>query len=96
MGASYHVRGVRDLNKNFNTMAKVKEACDDAGIGYPREVEDFFEDFGSDNSIEYLRSVMGNFDIDFEELNGDCETIYEVNLSDLPDDTKAVRFIIGY
>jgi hypothetical protein len=96
MGVSYDVKGVRDLDKKFSNMAKVKKACDDAGVGYPREVEDFFEEFGSDNSIEYLKSVMENFDIDFKDTSGDGEVIYEVNLSDLPGDTKAIKFIIGY
>ena len=92
MGMSTRVVGVRDLGGQFDKMMKAKLACDDAGIGYPKEVEDYFE--YPKESEECIRKGMQEIDIGdaVDQINRDGTSGYEVDLSKLSSEVKAIRF----
>ena len=95
MGMYVDVKGVRDLSMNFEKMMNVKKACDDADVGYPVVIEEYF---GSnvDESEDMIRSEMELADIAYIETHPDSADVYEIELSKIPEDIKKIRFIISY
>lgn len=95
MGMSVSITGVRDLSKRFELMISVKEACDKANIDYPKDAYDFF---GSDicENREYLSDKMETTGIKYYQPPSEYLDVYEVDISELPEDVKKIRFTIGY
>jgi len=93
---STHIVGVRNFDKKFKKMVAVKLACEKAGIGYPQEVTDYFR--FPEESVEYLESEMREVSIDqtITRLDEDGSEVWEVELSRLPKDVKAIRFKNSY
>ena len=56
MSMSTYVYGVRDLDGKFAKMIAAKKACDAAGIGYPKDVIEYFKYPGEKE--ETLRQEM--------------------------------------
>jgi hypothetical protein len=100
---SRFIVGVRDLEASFAKMAKIKEACDEAGIDYPEAVKDYFKEgtnrkFTAGENIALLREEMETVDITvaISRPVGGSSDAWEIDLSKLPKDVKAVRFINSY
>lgn len=96
MGMSSHIVGVRDLDGQFQKMIKVKLACEEADIAYPQEVVDYFN--YPEEPVHYLRRAMEEVNIDeaVSQTCKDAQDIFEVDLSKLSPEIKAVRFINSY
>lgn len=95
MGISKYVIGIRPPDEKFIRMAAVWNACKDAGIDLPSEVEDFFEGESPDPlgvriNLTPGMSYGGN---GVREYDSDHESGYEVSLADLPKDVTIIRFI---
>lgn len=78
-------------------MIKAKRACEDAGIAYPKELEDYFHNEACE-SEEYLIREMEEIDIRAAVTcdSADMKDIRDVDLSKLPPDVKSIRFIVSY
>lgn len=98
MGMSTSVVGVRELNGGlFDKMVKVKLACEDARIGYPKEVKEYFGK-NYDATVELIRQEMEEVDMTHHltRINKDSVDGWEVDLSKLPIEIKAIRFRNSY
>jgi len=95
MGMDVVVLGVRELSMRFDKMMDVKRACDKVEIDYPNELKEYFGDLIHEDG-EHLIREMEQVEIEYDEGSADMENIYDVDLSDLPDDVYKIRFIIGY
>ncbi len=96
MSMSTYVVGVRNLDGEFAKMIRVKKACDEAGVGYPPEVKSYFK-YPNENE-EYLRQEMEEIILKDAVIkrNFEMQEIFEVDLSKLPKEVKAIRFINSY
>lgn len=92
-----HIRGVRDLDGEFQKMLEVKLACDKAGIEYPDAVDSYF-DGAAEESEEYLRHEMEELDITqaVSEEPAEDYDVRLIDLSKLPTDVKQIRVTITY
>ncbi len=96
MSMSTKITGVRDLDKEFKKMMKVKLACEEAEIDYPENIYKYF--INPDESEESLREKMEFVSIK-EAIcvkNKDMIDGWQVDLSKLPKDVKAIRFENSY
>jgi len=97
MCMSTHIVGVRDLDGKFEGMLAIKRACDKAEVEYPAAVEDYFGE--PEFSEDELRSIMSEIDIEgavTQVYLQDGVDTWEVTLSKLSDEVKAVRFSNSY
>ena len=98
MSMSTHIVGVRDLDGQFALMMKAKLACEAAGIAYPKQLSDYFR-FPAE-SEEYLRNEMESVDIAIAISRCDgvdgSDPGWEVDLLQLPEGVKAIRFFNSY
>lgn len=92
-----HIRGVRDLDGEFQKMLDVKLACDKAKIEYPAVVDNYF-DGAAEESEEYLRHEMEELDITkaVSEEPAEDYDVRLIDLSKLPADVKQIRVTITY
>ena len=97
MGMSTHVSGVRDLDGRFARMMLAKLACEGAGIGYPKEIANYFGT-DADQSEDFLRQEMETVDVGgaVSEFSRVGTYGWQVDLSALPDGVKAIRFENSY
>lgn len=98
MSMSHYVKGVRDLDAKFADMIQLKLACEKANISYPAELEEYF-DGETCESEKYLRAQMEEMDLPDEavkQLKLEYKDGYEVDISKLPKECKAIRFEISY
>ncbi len=100
MSMSTFIRGVRDLDGKFASMLAVKLACEEAGVEYPQEVQNYFcgqtlepEDYFLEPE-NYLRREMEFVDISaaVRKDAGKAVEGWIVDLSKLPEEVKAIRF----
>jgi len=72
----------------YKKYLSVLKACQDAGIDLPKEVDEYFGGDGIDNNPE------APLEIDFEpkEWSNEYAEGYEINIDDLPDGVKTIRF----
>ncbi len=91
---STSVIGIRAIDGRFSQMIAIKESCDDAGIGYPAELVEYFGDHDAAESSAYLREEMETIDIGqvLTEFTSSGRCHYQVDLSKLSDEVKAIRF----
>lgn len=92
MGMSSRVIGVRDLDLIFSKMIAVKNACELAGINYPKEIIEYFK--YPVESEDYLRKQMEEIDITVavNHKQNICTDYFEVDIAKLPQDVKVIRF----
>lgn len=98
MSMSHYVKGVRDLDAKFTDMIQLKLACEKAKIPYPPELKEYF-DGEVGESEDYLRTAMEEMDLPDEavkQLDLEYNDGYEVDISKLPKECKAIRFEISY
>ena len=94
MNMSTSVSGIRDLDGKFSQMIEIKKLCDEANVGYPVELVEYFREHGDAERVEYLRKEMEEVDI-FDalvETSGGGSNHYQVDLSKLSSEVKAIRF----
>ena len=98
MSMGSNVYGVRDLDGKFAKMAKVKKACEEAAVEYPKEVREFFGKHGVHEPLEHLQKEMEQIDITsaVTRSSADSQDMFDVDLSKLPKDVKAIRFVNSY
>lgn len=91
------VVGLRDLDGQFAKMLKVKIACDDAGIPYPKEVRAYFNDKAEYDEAP-LRREMAKIDITaaVNKTSYDSTNAWTVTLAKLPKECVAVVFENSY
>ena len=85
MGMDTHVVGFIPPDETWLKMKAVWDACQEAGIPAPEEVEDFF---GGEAPDPEGREV----DIPVREWSADSASGYEVEVADLPANVKIIRF----
>jgi hypothetical protein len=98
MGMNLHVRGVRNLDGQFQKMMNIKLACDEADSDYPQTVIDYFSARDVGDPERELRASMEEIDIRVAvtDASRDMQDIREVDLSKLPKETKRIRFVVTY
>jgi len=89
MGMSTHVVGFRPPDEKWRKMKAAWEACSDAGISPPPEVEDFFngaapDDAGVEVRVERTEAVS--------PYTCESGSGYEVDLTKLPKGVTILRF----
>ncbi len=88
MSMTTQIWGVIPPNKDYLKMKAVWEACTDACIEIPEDVEDYFEGEEPDKKGMRIKII---------EAVGDCSeprtTGYEIDLSKLPQKVKLIRFV---
>jgi hypothetical protein len=92
MSMGTHVIGFRPPDEKYKKMLKAYQACVDAGIVTPREVDDFFNNLTPDPNgieVELNKAVTAWTD-------GDMCQGYEVDVTKLPKDVKIIRFYNSY
>lgn len=96
MSMSTHISGVRDLDGQFQKMIDLKNACDAADVPYPKEVKDYLQYPGE--SEDYLRKELSSIDIEtsIRKVDDEYADIWEVDLSKLSAEVKAIRFTNSY
>lgn len=92
MGMSTHVYGIKPPDDTWRRMKAVYEACEDAGILPPPEVDQFFDHEKPDD-----KGVIVGLDCPAHEAvteySDNSREGYEIDLSKLPKDIKIVRFL---
>jgi len=85
MGMSTHVIGFRSPDERWFEMKAVWDACEEAKVDRPKEVEEFF-DFGvpDDNGVEVSIPV--------QEWNDEFRRGFEIKVENIPKDTTMIRF----
>ena len=94
MSMSTYVEGVRDLDGKFCQMIAIKNLCEDAHIGYPVELVEYFGEHDATEREEYLRKAMETIAISdaVTKSSRSGSNDYQVDLSKLSDEVKAIRF----
>ena len=93
MSMSTHVIGFKPPNAKWKKMKKAWDACTEAGIDIPKEVEEFFDSTAPcDAGVE----------VDLEErvcckkYEADMQDGFEINVEKLPKDITVIRFYNEY
>ena len=95
MGMSSHVTFLRSQdNPHYKRMLKIKYACEEAGVNYPEEVDEYFGGYGIDNQDEYPLEVSAR-GVE-KEYRAEMEEGFEIKVSDIPEDVDVIRFVNSY
>lgn len=87
---SIHCVGVTPSDDHrYQKMLLVVKACDDAGVSYPREAEEYFDDPESPETRLETEIPCTEYDTDW------CAG-YEVNVKDIPKGVEKIRFYYTY
>lgn len=89
MGWSTNIIGFKPANEKHNQMKAVYYACQSAGIKIPEEVEKYFEGYKPDDSGVRVDNLPQK---SIREYFGECENGIEVNLDEIPQDIRILRF----
>lgn len=92
MGMSTHVVGYRPQDEKWHQMKAAWNACKNAGITVPRDVESFFND-EDPNTLPGLEVDIRDA---VEEWDDRYRQGYQVDLAALPKDVKFLRFYNSY
>jgi len=89
MSMSTHIIGFRPPDKKWKEMKKVYDACIEARLEIPKEVDEFFGGEEPDES-----GVMLEIEEDeaVEEWSDDMRQGFQVDVTKLPKDLKYIRF----
>jgi hypothetical protein len=85
MGMSTHVIGVCGVDDQYIRMKAVYDACEDAGVGLPSAVADYFRESAPDQSGRLVEIPSRRWEDESREG-------FEVDLATLPDEVKTIRF----
>ena len=84
MGMSSHVKGFAPPDDRWHQMRAVHDACTAAGVPVPHQVHDFF---GGDPDASGQE-----VDVPHREWRDDDRVGFEVDVADLPQSVKTIRF----
>jgi hypothetical protein len=85
MSMSTHIRGIVPPDETWQQMKAAWDACETAGVPIPDAVYDFFDGEPPDPEGVVVS-------IPFRDWKGDMESGYEVDVADLPEHVKTIRF----
>lgn len=90
MGMSTSVVGIKPPDAQFKKMLKAYKACEEAGIGIPSNISDYFNnEEPNELGVEVDESDLGEA---IKKYGGDGQSGYDVHLDKLPKDVKIIRF----
>jgi hypothetical protein len=87
MSMSTHVVGFRPADEKWKTMKAIWDACEDAGVQIPKEVEKFFGYETPDDSG--MDVDLGNA---LTEWSDESREGYELDVTKIPKDLTIIRF----
>jgi hypothetical protein len=87
---STYVQGFKPPNEKWKKMKKAWDACADAGIGTPEEVDSFF---GNEFPDEAGVKVEIEEHECCSEIEGNAQTGFEIDVTKLPKDVTVIRFV---
>ena len=91
MSMSTHVVGFRAPDKKWNLMKAVWDACNEAGLVIPQEVDEFFDYEEPDPSGVTVELSYESWTSDDNTQDG-----IEVMMEDIPKDLTSIRFYNSY
>lgn len=89
MSMSTEVIGFIPPDEKWEAMKKIWEACEDQGINPPSEVMDFFDGINPNPAGVEI-------EIPHREYNGNMESGIEIDIGDIPEHCKTIRFYNSY
>ena len=87
MGVSLYVEGYRKADEQWNKMKAIWNACHDAKISVPKEVDVFF-DYHNPNKMTGKKIDISSAIV---EYSGDCASGFEIDITRLPKDIRHIR-----
>lgn len=91
MGMSTSVVGFRPPDEQWKKMKKAWDACQEAGIDPPREVDQFFGGEPPDDAgVEVSRTELEKMGA-VKQYSDDSVSGYEIDVTKLPKDLKIIR-----
>jgi hypothetical protein len=96
MGMSMHVVGIRPADEKWQKMKQVWDACIEANISPPAEVDKVDKFFNGDTPDDKGVLVEIRSKACTSEYNEDMREGIEVDISKLPKDVKIVRFYCSW
>ena len=91
MGISYYVLGFKPKDEKYDEMKSIYGLCVKHEIDIPEAVYSYFEGHGPDENIEGVCVDK----IPFHEFSSNHEEGIIVNLDELPEDVKILKFVIS-
>lgn len=88
MSMSTWAKGICPPDRDWMKMKAVWDACDQAGVDLPKEVEDFFDGRPPDE-----KGVVIDIKDAIREWSADMQQGLEVDIHKLPKNVKIVRFV---
>ena len=96
MGMSMDIQGYRAKDTKWKKMEEAYKACRSAGIGIPKEIDEFF--VGEDPN--YISAMVDGLTVDLgdavTEIDEEMVEGYWVDITKLPKDIKILRFTNSY
>jgi hypothetical protein len=89
MGMDSNVVGIKPPDDRWRKMKHIRDACVNAEISIPEEVDNFFEGEKPDATGVIV-------EIPHRKYNAESCDGFEVDLSEIPADVKIVRFVNSY
>ncbi len=91
MGTSIGVQFLREKDEKYTKYAEIFKACKENNISIPKEIDEYFGGYGVDNNLEE------RLEVEFEprEFNKDYQSGYEIDIEEIPEDVKTIRFLWG-
>lgn len=94
MGASMHIKGIREPDDEFRAMREVYLACKKAGVAVPDRVQEFFDwqepsDLGIITDLDLSPAVNAYND-------GQSREGFDVEISKLPSNITHIRFYLSW
>ena len=86
MGMTSIVYGIKPPNERWKRMKAIWEACDEADIPIPDEVDEYFDCGAPDE-----KGVI--VEIPSEKYSEEASSGFEIDLDKLPKDVKRIRFL---
>lgn len=96
MSMSTHAIGFKPPDAKWKKMKKAWDACNEAGVDPPKEVDDFFDGESPDDSgVEVSEDTLEKCGA-LSEFKGDMVDGWEIHIDKLPKDVKIVRVYNSY
>ncbi len=90
MSMSVSVYGIRPPDKKWEKMAAAYNACKEAGLSIPPQIDTFFDGSAPDPKGVIIRLTK---DHGVSEYHGDGESGLVIDVSKLPKDITEIRFV---
>ena len=94
MGMSMHVIGIPE-REYFDKMIEVKTKCEELGVSVPDEVKKFFGSYYVESTSCLEHEVLFQ-DVPHREWGDDHSSGFEIDVKDIPDNIKTIRFYCAW